>query len=239
MITLIPAIDLIDGRCVRLTKGDYATQKTYDQDPLEIAKAVEANGFTRLHLVDLDGAREGRVINLRTLERIATHTRLEVDFGGGIKHDDDLRRAADAGARMFTIGSIAVKDPERFLAWLRTYGGDALILGADVREGRVAISGWTEESSEALLPFIGRYVSEGVRRVLCTDISRDGMLQGPAIDLYRSVLDAQPGLHLIASGGVSSLSDLLALDEAGIPAVVFGKALYEGRFTLEELSRLL
>lgn len=237
MLQLIPAIDLIDGKCVRLTKGDYATQKVYNEDPAAVAREMEQCGFERLHLVDLDGARAGRVVNHRVLERIASTTRLTIDFGGGIKTDDDLRIAAESGAQLFTIGSIAVQQPSRFLAWLDRYGAQRIILGADVREGRISINGWKDDAADELLPFLTRYIADGVENVLCTDISRDGMLQGPATQLYKQVMDAFPQLQLIASGGVSCIDDLRVLRAAGIPAVVFGKALYEGRFTLEELAR--
>lgn len=237
MLQLIPAIDLIDGKCVRLTKGDYATQKVYNEDPAAVAREMEQYGFERLHLVDLDGARAGRVVNHRVLERIASTTRLTIDFGGGIKTDEDLRIAAESGAQLFTLGSIAVQQPTRFLAWLDRYGAERIILGADVREGRISINGWKDDAADELLPFLTRYIADGVENVLCTDISRDGMLEGPATQLYKQVMDAFPQLHLIASGGVSCINDLRALREAGIPAVVFGKTLYEGRFTLEELAR--
>lgn len=235
MIQLIPAIDLIEGKCVRLTKGDYSTQKVYNTDPVEVAKQMQDYGFTRLHIVDLDGARSARIVNHPVLERIATQTNLVIDFGGGLKTDDDLRIANDCGASLFTIGSIAVTQPVQFLDWLAHYGTERIILGADVKEGRIAINGWQEESTNELLPFLNQYIQQGVSQVLCTDISRDGMLQGPAIPLYQEVLAAQPTLHLIASGGVSSMDDLYQLNEAGLPAVVFGKAIYEGRIKLEEL----
>lgn len=239
MIQLIPAIDLIEGQCVRLTKGDYGTRKIYNTDPLDVAKQMQDYGFTRLHIVDLDGARSSRIVNHQVLERIATHTDLTIDFGGGLKTDEDLRIANDSGASLFTIGSIAVTQPAQFLDWLARYGTARIILGADVKEGRIAIHGWQEESSDELLPFLDRYIRQGVSQVLCTDVSRDGMLQGPATSLYQEVMDAHPTLHLIASGGVSSMDDLRQLNEAGIPAVVFGKAIYEGRIRLEELSEWL
>lgn len=236
MITLIPAIDLINGRCVRLTKGDYTTKKEYAADPVELARQFEALGFRRLHVVDLDGARSHHVVNHHVLERIATATQLVVDFGGGIKSDEDLHIAFESGAAMATVGSIAVTQPERFIKWLEQYGTDRLILGADVREGRISINGWKEESTQELLPFLERYISQGVRHVLCTDIAKDGMLQGPATPLYQQVMQAYPNCQLIASGGISSTNDLYALDAAGIPAVVFGKAIYEGRIKLDELE---
>lgn len=235
MIELIPAIDIIDGKCVRLTKGDYDTKKIYNEDPVSVAKEFEAHGIRRLHVVDLDGARSKHIVNDKVLQRIARETNLVIDFGGGIKTDEDVARAFEAGAHMITIGSIAVTDPERSMEWLHKYGPDHIVLGADVRNGRVSINGWKEDSQEELIPFLDRYLSEGMRNVLCTDISKDGMLQGPAIALYREVMEHYPDCHLIASGGVSSMDDIRALEAAGIPAVVFGKAIYEGKIKLEEL----
>lgn len=232
---LIPAIDIIDGKCVRLTQGDYGQQTTYDADPVELAKAFEDNGIRRLHTVDLDGARSKHVVNARTIERIATATNLVIDFGGGVKTKTDLMTAFNAGAAMLTIGSLAVTDPETFLEWTDEFGADRFILGADVKNGCISINGWKEEGEEELLPFIAKYRKSGINQVLCTDISRDGMLQGPSIALYKEIIQAQPGLHLIASGGVSSMEDIRTLDQAGIPAVVFGKAFYEGRITMEEI----
>ena len=235
MIELIPAIDIIDGKCVRLTKGDYDTKKIYNEDPVSVAKEFEAHGIRRLHVVDLDGARSKHIVNDKVLQRIARETNLVIDFGGGIKTDEDVARAFEAGAHMITIGSIAVTDPERSMEWLHKYGPEHIVLGADVRNGRVSINGWKEDSQEELLPFLDRYLSEGMRNVLCTDISKDGMLQGPAIALYREVMEQYPDCHLIASGGVSCMDDIRALEAAGIPAVVFGKAIYEGKIKLEEL----
>lgn len=236
MIELIPAIDIIDGKCVRLTKGDYATQRVYNENPADVAREFEQYGFSRLHVVDLDGARSGKVINHRVLEQIASQTHLIIDFGGGIKTDEDLRIAFESGAAMVTLGSIAVSQPERFLQWLEAHGSKRIILGADVRDGRIAINGWAEESREELLPFINRHVQIGVHHVLCTEISRDGMLQGPATELYKEVMATQPSLGLIASGGVSNVDDLRSLNAAGIPAVVFGKAIYEGRISLDQVA---
>ena len=235
MIELIPAIDIIDGKCVRLTKGDYDTKKIYNEDPVSVAKEFEAHGIRRLHVVDLDGARSKHIVNDKVLQRIARETNLVIDFGGGIKTDEDVARAFEAGAHMITIGSIAVTDPERSMEWLHRYGAEHIVLGADARNGRVSINGWKEDSQEELIPFLDRYLSEGMRNVLCTDISKDGMLQGPAIALYREVMEHYPDCHLIASGGVSSMDDIRALEAAGIPAVVFGKAIYEGKIKLEEL----
>lgn len=239
MIELIPAIDMIDGKCVRLTKGDYSTMKVYNEDPVEIAKEFEAYGIRRLHLVDLDGAKSKHVVNYRMLDRIASRTSLIIDFGGGIKSDEDLVIAFENGAQMVTVGSIASQKPDLFLKWLKQYGSEKIILGADSKDGRISVNGWQEESSQELLPYLEEYVKQGVRKVLCTDVHKDGMLQGPSIDLYRQILEAQPNLYLMASGGVSSLDDIVELDKAGLPAVIIGKALYEGRFTLKELTALL
>ena len=234
MIELIPAIDIIDGKCVRLTKGDY-DQKTVYGNPIDMAKEFERIGYTRLHVVDLDGAKSKHIVNDAVLSAITTETNLTVDFGGGIKTDEDLEKAFAAGASMVTVGSIAVTNPDLFMGWLGKYGAEKMILGADVRHGKISINGWKEDSDEDLLSFLEKYVNAGVKNVLCTEISKDGTLSGPAIDLYRQVMDAYPALHLIASGGVSSKEDIIALDAAGIPAVVFGKAIYEGKINLKEL----
>lgn len=235
MITLIPAIDIIGGRCVRLTKGDYSTEKVYADDPAKVARRMEELGFRRLHVVDLDGARSKHVINLDVLRRITQETQLVVDFGGGVKTEQDLRLAFNAGAAMVTVGSIAVTEPERVLGWLQEFGPERLVLGADVRDGRISINGWKEESQQELLPFLNQYMAAGMKHVLCTEISKDGMLQGPATPLYRSIMSAFPQCDLIASGGVSCIEDIRQLAEAGIPAVVFGKAIYEGRINLQQL----
>jgi len=235
MIELIPAIDIIGGQCVRLTKGDYAQKTVYRDSPAEVALEFERLGFKRLHVVDLDGAKSKHIVNEAALRAITEKTQLVVDFGGGIKTDEDIEKAFAAGAQMVTVGSIAVTQPDLFLGWLKKYGAERLILGADVRDGKISINGWKEDSTEDLLPFLRKYIDAGVRTVLCTEISKDGTLAGPAIDLYRRVMDAYPELHLIASGGVSCNEDIMALDEAGIPAVVFGKAYYEGRINLTEL----
>ena len=239
MIELIPAIDIIDGKCVRLSKGEYDSKKVYNENPLEVAKEFEANGLKRLHVVDLNGAASKHIVNYRTLEQLAGHTSLTIDFGGGIKTDDDLHIAFDSGAQMVTLGSIAIKNPELFERWLKTYGNERIILGADAKNGKIAVSGWKEESETELMDFLARYITKGVSKVLCTDISRDGMMEGPATDLYREIMQAHPDIHLIASGGVSNIDDIYRLDEAGIPAVVFGKAIYEGRIRLKELTSLL
>lgn len=235
MIELIPAIDLIDGKCVRLTKGDYNQKKIYNENPVEIAKGFEEMGFKRLHVVDLDGARSKHIVNVEVLKAITTETNLIVDFGGGIKSEEDIEKAFANGASMVTIGSIAVTQPELFLKWLVQYGAEKLILGADVKNGMISINGWKENSAEQLLPFLKKYIDHGVKNVLCTEISKDGTLQGPALQLYQEIMVAYPQLHLIASGGVSSNEDIIALDQAGIPAVVFGKAFYEGKINILEL----
>ena len=231
---LIPAIDIINGQCVRLTKGDY-DQKTVYGKPLDMALEFERIGFERLHVVDLDGAKSKHIVNDGVLKEITSQTRLTVDFGGGIKTDEDLEKAFASGAAMVTVGSIAVTEPERFMGWLEKYGAEKMILGADVRHGKISINGWKEDSTEDLLPFLKKYIDAGVKNVLCTEISKDGTLAGPAIDLYQRVMDTYPELHLIASGGVSSIADIEALDAAGIPAVVFGKAIYEGKIDLKKL----
>jgi len=234
MIELIPAIDIIDGQCVRLTQGDYS-QKTVYGSPLDMSKQFEHIGFKRLHVVDLDGAKSRHIVNNAVLHEITTQTKLAVDFGGGIKTDEDLQVAFDNGAQMVTVGSIAVTHPDLFLRWVSQYGADRFILGADVRNGKISINGWKDDSEEDLLPFLEKYIRAGVRNVLCTEISKDGTLSGPAIELYTRVMQAYPKLHLIASGGVSSIEDIKSLDAAGIPAVVFGKAIYEGKINLQEL----
>lgn len=239
MIELIPAIDMIEGKCVRLTQGDYATRKVYNEDPLEVAKAFEDAGIRRLHVVDLDGAKAGHIVNYRVLEKLAGHTSLVIDFGGGLKQTKDVEIAFDCGAQMVTGGSIAVKDPETFTAWIARFGSERIILGADAKDRRIAISGWEEATDAELLPFIQKYREQGIEKVICTDISRDGMLEGPAVDLYKEILEAVPEIYLIASGGVSSIADIEKLAEANVPAVIFGKALYEGRITLKELERFV
>jgi phosphoribosylformimino-5-aminoimidazole carboxamide ribotide isomerase len=235
MIELIPAIDLIDGKCVRLTKGDYNQKTVYNEDPVLQAKEFERLGFSRLHIVDLDGAKSKHIVNDNVLRAITESTNLIVDFGGGIKSEEDIEKAFNAGAHMVTIGSVAVTHPEMFLSWLKKYGTERIILGADVRNGKVSINGWKEDSAEELLPFLEKYVQAGVSNVLCTEISKDGTLQGPATDLYTQVMAQYPTLHLIASGGVSCNEDIKQLDKNGIPAVVFGKAYYEGHIDISKL----
>ena len=239
MIEIIPAIDLIDGKCVRLSQGDYAQKIIYNENPLEVAKMFADAGIRRLHLVDLDGAKAHHIVNHKVLEKITSGTDLIVDFGGGLKTDEDLRIAFECGASMVTGGSIAVKTPDVFSSWISKFGADKIILGADVKEEKIAVGGWLETTELELLPFIKSYTEKGISKVICTDISKDGMLQGPAIELYRKMLLAQPELYLIASGGVSSIRDIELLHEANVPAVITGKAIYEGRISLKELTQLI
>lgn len=239
MIDIIPAIDIIDGKCVRLSQGDYNTSKVYAADPLDMAKAFEDAGVRRLHLVDLDGAKSKHVVNCATLERIAARTSLVIDFGGGIKTDDDLQRVFDSGAQMVTVGSVAATDPLLFEGWLERYGSDRIILGADVHDEQIAVNGWKEQSALQLFPFLEDYCRKGVQKVLCTDIRCDGMLSGPSLELYKKIMRQFPSLYLVASGGISSMHDIAALHEAGIPAVVVGKAIYEHRITLREITDFL
>ncbi len=239
MIEIIPAIDLIDGKCVRLSQGKYEQKTVYNENPLEVAKMFEDAGIRRLHLVDLDGAKAHHIVNHAVLERISTHTNLIIDFGGGLKSDDDLRIAFESGASMITGGSIAVKSPAVFSSWIQRFGPDKIILGADVHDEKIAVAGWQETTSLDLLPFIESYVTQGISKVICTDISKDGMLQGTSVDLYRKILSSFPSLYLIASGGVSSIDDIRLLQESNIPAVITGKAIYEGRISLSDITRLL
>ena len=239
MIEIIPAIDLIDGKCVRLSQGDYYQKTVYNENPLEVAKMFADAGIRRLHLVDLDGAKAQHIINHKVLERITMGTDLVVDFGGGLKTDNDLRIAFECGASMITGGSIAVKNPDVFSSWISTFGGEKIILGADVKNEKIAVGGWIETTELELIPFIKNYLEKGISKVICTDISKDGMLQGPAIELYKKMVAAQPGMYLIASGGVSSIRDIELLHEAAVPAVITGKAIYEGRIKLEDLTQLI
>ena len=239
MIEIIPAIDLIDGKCVRLSQGDYTQKTVYNENPVEVAKMLEDAGIRRLHLVDLDGAKAHHIVNHKVLERISSQTGLIVDFGGGLKTDEDLRIAFESGATMVTGGSIAVKSPDIFTSWIRQFGPEKIILGADVHDEKIAVSGWQETTSLELLPFIQSYTSQGITKVICTDISKDGMLQGTSIELYRKILSSFPDLYLIASGGVSSMADIELLDESKIPAVITGKAIYEGRISLKDISRFI
>lgn len=238
MIEIIPAIDIIGGKCVRLTKGDYDKQRTYADNPAEMAAELESLGARRLHVVDLDGAKSRHIVNTATLEQITGRTNLFVDFGGGIKSEDDIERAFRSGASMVTVGSVAVTDKALMQRWIDTYGAERIILGADVRDGRISVNGWKEDSQEEIADFLEYYINKGVTKVLCTDITRDGTLEGPSLELYRKILQRFPDLYLIASGGVSGVGDIRELDSAGVPAVVFGKAFYEGRISKEELRNL-
>lgn len=238
MIELIPAIDIIEGQCVRLSQGDYDTKKVYG-NPVDMAKEFEDLGMRRLHVVDLDGAKSKHVVNLGTLQQITQQTHLTVDFGGGVKTADDLERVLDAGAELVTVGSVAITHPDLYMEWLERYGAEHIILGADVREGKVSINGWLEDSDVCLTDYLERYMQAGTRNVLCTEISRDGMLAGPALDLYTSIMQRYPTCHLIASGGVSSIEDIRQLEANGIPAVVFGKAIYEGKICMKDLQQWL
>ncbi len=235
---IIPAIDIIGGKCVRLSQGDYASMKTYNEDPLEVAKAFEDHGLKRLHLVDLDGAKEKRVINYKVLEKIAHGTDLHIDFGGGVQSDEDIKIAFEAGAKMVTGGSVAIKNPDLFIGWMQTYGPEKIVLGADVKDRKIAVSGWQEDSSADLFDFLEKYLEHAVKYVISTDVRKDGMLEGPAFELYSETKDRFPTLFLIASGGVSNIDDLDKLHQLGLDGVILGKAIYEGRITLPELSAL-
>lgn len=234
---IIPAIDIIDGKCVRLTQGDYAQKKIYNEQPLEVAKAFEDAGLQRLHLVDLDGAKAGAVKNWKVLEAIAGKTGLIVDFGGGIKKENDLKITFESGASLATIGSLAVKDELLFTEWIEVYGADKFLLGADVKEEKIVISGWLEATNLDVYSFMNDYLQKGIKQIFCTDISKDGKLEGAAVDLYKSILERLPAIQLIASGGVSSMQDLVLLQEAGCAGAIVGKAIYEGRIQLTDLKK--
>jgi phosphoribosylformimino-5-aminoimidazole carboxamide ribotide isomerase len=236
---IIPAIDIIDGKCVRLSKGDYDTKKIYNENPLEVAKSFEAHGIGFLHLVDLDGAKSSKIINHKVLEAIATKTNLKIDFGGGLKSDADLKIAFESGAHQITGGSIAVKKPAVFQQWIEQYGAEKIILGADAMNEKVAVSGWLEESNEELIPFINNYYNNGIRYVICTDIAKDGMLEGPSFDLYQKILEQVPHIQLIASGGIATFEELPRLAELGCEGTIIGKAIYEGRITLKQLENYI
>ena len=237
MIEIIPAIDIIDGKCVRLSKGDYNQKKTYNESPVEVAKQFEALGCRSLHLVDLDGAKSQHIVNYAVLEEIAGKTSLKIDFGGGLKSDDDLRIAFECGAGKVTGGSIAVKNNALFESWIARYGSELIILGADAKGGMISTDGWLESSDKHVIPFINYYVGKGITDVISTDIDCDGMLEGPSLRLYSEILAQISGIRLIASGGVSSMADVYALHEIGVPTVIVGKALYEGRITPAELEQ--
>lgn len=236
---IIPAIDIINGKCVRLSKGDYSTQKIYNENPLEVAKMFEAHGVKHLHLVDLDGAKASHIVNHRVLEIIASGTELSIDFGGGLKSDEDLKIAFESGANQVTGGSIAVKNPNTFKSWLQKYGTDRIILGADAHNEKIAVGGWLEESDEKLIPFIQNYLKEGVSYVICTDISKDGMLQGPSFDLYQKILNETSTIKLIASGGISTFEELPKLAEMGCEGTIVGKAIYEHKISMKQLENFI
>ena len=234
---IIPAIDIIDGKCVRLTEGDYAQKTIYNEDPLEVAKAFEAAGIQRLHLVDLDGAKSGAVKNWKVLENIALNTKLVIDFGGGIKTNDDVALVFERGATLATIGSMAVANPTLFLSWVKTYGADRFFLGADVKDNHIAVNGWMQTSNIAIDSFISDYLAQGISNIFCTDVSKDGRLEGPSTALYQSLIQLFPNLNLVASGGVSSLQDLETLKAIGCAGAIVGKAIYENRISLESLQQ--
>jgi phosphoribosylformimino-5-aminoimidazole carboxamide ribotide isomerase len=236
---IIPAIDLIGGKCVRLSQGDYSSKKEYHEDPLEMAKRFEGVGIERLHLVDLDGAKAKKIIHVDVLERICSGTNLKVDFGGGIQADEEIEKAFSLGAKQVTGGSIAVKNPVLFDEWIIKYGSEKIILGADAKNKMIAVGGWEETTSVELIPFIKSYFKKGIHYVICTDVAKDGLLQGPSVELYQEILQEIPELKLIASGGVSSVKDLEDLEKIGVYGVIVGKAYYEGRVTLEELASFI
>ncbi|MDC1030968.1 1-(5-phosphoribosyl)-5-[(5-phosphoribosylamino)methylideneamino]imidazole-4-carboxamide isomerase [Flavobacteriaceae bacterium] len=236
---IIPAIDLIDGKCVRLSKGDYSTQKTYSENPLEVAKAFEAHGIKYLHLVDLDGAKSKHIVNHKVLETIASKTSLKIDFGGGLKSNEDLKIAFESGAHQITGGSIAVKEPKTFEQWITTYGSDKIILGADVQGDRIATDGWLETSDHRLVDFVKDFYAKGIHYVICTDISKDGMLQGPSFDVYQNLLQEQPNIKLIASGGISAFEEIPKLEAMGCEGTIIGKAIYENKIALKELENFI
>lgn len=235
---IIPAIDLIDGKCVRLTQGDYSQKKEYNSNPLEVARMFADAGLKRLHLVDLDGAKQKRLVNHKVLEKIATHTSLHIDFGGGIQSDEDIRIAFESGARQVTGGSIAIRKPELFESWLKQYSNEKIILGADAKNERIAVSGWEETTEVWIYDFLEEYSRKGVRYVISTDVAKDGLLQGPSFELYKNIQDKTPDLKLVASGGVSTMGDVERLAEMNIFGVIIGKAIYEGTIQLTDLSRM-
>ncbi|WP_111708586.1 1-(5-phosphoribosyl)-5-[(5-phosphoribosylamino)methylideneamino]imidazole-4-carboxamide isomerase [Lutibacter citreus] len=236
---IIPAIDIINGRCVRLSKGDYATEKVYNENPLEVAKMFQDHGVKHLHLVDLDGAKASHIVNYKVLETIASNTDLSIDFGGGLKSDEDLKIAFESGANQITGGSIAVKNPDIFKSWLQRFGADKIILGADANNEKVAVGGWLEESDKELVPFIQNYEKEGVSYVICTDISKDGMLQGPSFDLYQKILNETNNIKLIASGGISTYDELPRLAEMGCEGTIVGKAIYEHKISMKQIESFI
>ena len=236
---IIPAIDIIEGKCVRLSKGDYSTKIIYNENPLEVAKEFEAHGIQYLHLVDLDGAKSSHIVNHKILEKIASHTKLKIDFGGGLKSDEDLKIAFNSGAHQITAGSVVVKNPDIFLSWLKKFGGAKIILGADANNEKIAVSGWLEESKLEVIPFIQKYQKEGVQYVISTDIAKDGMLQGPSFELYKKMISRIEDIHLIASGGISHFDELQKLQDIGCEGTIIGKAIYENRISLKQLEQFV
>jgi phosphoribosylformimino-5-aminoimidazole carboxamide ribotide isomerase len=239
MIEIIPAIDIIDGKCVRLSQGNYEQKKVYNEDPLEVAKQLEDHGIRRLHIVDLDGAKSGRIVNYTILRKIASRTSLVIDFGGGVKSDSDLEIAFDNGAQMLVGGSIVVENPTIFQRWINRFGGNRILLAADCREDQVSINAWTKDTGQGVIPFILQWRKLGIHQVICTDIRKDGMLKGPNIELYKRIREQDPFGHLIASGGVSCLNDIELLNEVAISGVIIGKAIYEGKIRLKDLFQFL
>lgn len=235
-MTIIPAIDIIEGKCVRLTQGDYMQKKVYNENPLEVAKQFEDSGIIRLHLVDLDGARAGRIVNWKVLESIAAKTTLAIDFGGGIKTEKDIEIIFDSGGVIAAIGSIAIKQAELFYQWLQKYGGEKILLGADVKDEKMVIHGWTEQTETDIFDFLQENINQGLKQAFCTDVSKDGLLQGPSLDLYKKIIEKFPDLYFIASGGVSSLNDLVQLKEIGCKGAIVGKAIYEGKIKISDLQ---
>ena len=236
---IIPAIDIIDGKCVRLSQGDYSKKTIYNENPLEVALMFEAAGVRRLHLVDLDGAKAKHIVNYKVIETIAGRTKLVIDFGGGLKSDNDLNIAFNSGAAMVTGGSIAVKERDTFLQWIEKHGSEKIILGADAKDGKIAVNGWTEATELRVIDFISGFSKEGIKKVISTDISRDGMLLGPAFELYSEIMTALPNIEIIASGGIASINDIFRLNEMRVPGVITGKAIYENKITLKEIERYL
>lgn len=235
-IKIIPAIDIIEGKCVRLSQGDYAKQKTYNENPLEVAKSFEDHGIKHLHLVDLDGAKSAKVVNWKVLESIANNTSLKIDFGGGVKSDEDIKKVFESGANQITAGSVAVKSPDKVFEWMSKYGAERIILGADVRNNKIAINGWKEESEIELFPFLDKFSKQGIEHVICTDISKDGMMAGSSITLYKEIMSRFPKMKLIASGGVSSMREIEELEELNLHGAIVGKAIYEGQISLKDVA---
>lgn len=237
-MTIIPAIDIINGKCVRLTKGDYAQQKVYNENPVEVAKQFADAGLQRVHIVDLDGAKAGKIVNIAVLEAIASATKLVIDFGGGIKNINDIGNVFSAGAAMATIGSLAVKHPELLEEWLMEFGADKFLIGADVLEGKIKISGWLEDGGIGVFTFIGKMIGLGATNIFCTDISKDGAMEGPSVELYKQIMEQHPEINLIASGGVTTMDDVMELKEIGCSGAIIGKAIYEGNISLQQLTLL-